>query len=159
MAGARRRAPAYDNGAVTGFRTAPFDLLDTRTAYLLWQLRERVFVVEQECAYLDLDGRDLEPTTTHVWAEDDGRPVAYLRVLEDPEELRIGRVLVAESHRGRGVAEGLMGTALGVVGGRSCRLDAQSYLVGWYRRLGFDPCGEEFLEDGIPHVPMRRAAT
>jgi ElaA protein len=118
-----------------------------------------VFVVEQECAYLDLDGRDLEPGTTHVWAEDDGRPVAYLRVLEDAEELRIGRVLVDESHRGRGLAEQLMKAALGVVDGRSCRLDAQSYLVGWYRKLGFEPCGEEFLEDGIPHVPMRIAGS
>jgi ElaA protein len=144
---------------VTGLRTASFDQLDPRTAYLLWQLRERVFVVEQECAYLDLDGRDLEPGTTHVWAEDDGRPVAYLRVLEDAEELRIGRVLVDESHRGRGLAEQLMKAALGVVDGRSCRLDAQSYLVGWYRKLGFEPCGEEFLEDGIPHVPMRIAGS
>jgi ElaA protein len=144
---------------VTGIRTASFDQLDPRTAYLLWQLRERVFVVEQECAYLDLDGRDLEPGTTHVWAEDDGRPVAYLRVLEDPEEMRIGRVLVDESHRGRGLAEQLMKAALGVVDGRSCRLDAQSYLVGWYCRIGFEPCGEEFLEDGIPHVPMRIAGT
>ncbi len=50
-----------------------------------------------------------------------------------------------------------MRTALEVVDGRPCRLDAQSYLVRWYRRLGFEPCGEEFLDDGIPHVPMRRA--
>jgi ElaA protein len=142
---------------VTGIRTASFDQLDPRTAYLLWQLRERVFVVEQECAYLDLDGRDLEPGTRHVWAEEEGRPVAYLRVLEDPQEMRIGRVLVDESHRGRGLAEQLMDTALDVVGGRPCRLDAQSYLVGWYTRHGFEPCGEEFLEDGIPHVPMRLA--
>jgi ElaA protein len=142
---------------VTGIRTASFDQLDPRTAYLLWQLRERVFVVEQACAYLDLDGRDLEPGTRHVWAEEAGRPVAYLRVLEDPQEMRIGRVLVDESHRGRGLAEQLMDTALDVVGGRPCRLDAQSYLVGWYTRHGFEPCGEEFLEDGIPHVPMRLA--
>jgi len=139
---------------MSGTRQASFDELDAHTGYLLWQLRQEVFVVEQKCFYLDLDGRDLEPGTMHVWAEADGRPVAYLRVLEDPAEMRIGRVLVAASHRGRGLAEELMEAALGVVAGRPCRLDAQSYLVEWYGRLGFEPCGEEFLEDGIPHVPM-----
>jgi ElaA protein len=158
--------PGDDNGRVTRTCTAAFDELDPRTAYLLWQLRERVFVVEQECAYLDLDGRDLEPTTRHVWVEDDGRPVAYLRVLEEAEDtdepddaggMRIGRVLVDAHHRGRGLAGELMKAALDVVDGRPCRLDAQSYLVGWYQGIGFEPCGEEFLDDGIPHVPMRLA--
>jgi ElaA protein len=163
---AARRFPLHDNGEVTRIRVAAFDELDSRTAYLLWQLRERVFVVEQECPYLDLDGRDLEPGTRHLWAEEDGRPVAYLRVLEDDgdaegtedaEGLRIGRVLVDDGRRGRGLAKGLMEAALDVVGGRPCRLDAQSYLVEWYRDLGFEPCGEEFVEDGIPHVPMELA--
>lgn len=151
---------------VTVIRTATFAELDARTGYLLWQLRERVFVVEQQCPYLDLDGRDLEPGTRHVWVEEDGVPVAYLRVLDGPasgddaadeEGVRIGRVVVAEGHRGRSHAERLMRTALELVAGRPCRLDAQSYLVDWYRRLGFEPCGEEFLDDGIPHVPMRSA--
>lgn len=137
--------------------SASFDELEPRTAYLLWQLRETVFVVEQACAYLDLDGRDLEPATRHLWVEEDGRPVAYLRVLADPGERRIGRVLVTRSHRGRGLAEQLMRSALDMVGDGACRLDAQSYLAAWYRRFGFEACGEEFLEDGIPHVPMRRA--
>jgi ElaA protein len=143
---------------VTRVRTASFDQLSPRTAYQLWQLRERVFVVEQQCAYLDLDGRDLEPETRHVWAEADGRPVAYLRMLEETGGVRIGRVLVDARHRGQGLAARLMRAALEVVEGRPCRLDAQSYLVEWYRKLGFEPCGEEFLEDGIPHVPMRLAA-
>ena len=135
-----------------------FDDLDPRTAYLLWQLRGRVFVVEQGCPYLDLDGRDLEPGTHHLWVEDAGRPVAYLRLLEDPGTLRIGRVVVAGTHRGQGLAGQLIGAALDIVDGRPCRLDAQSYLVDWYREQGFEPCGEEFLDDGIPHVPMRRSS-
>jgi ElaA protein len=170
---------------VTAIHTASFADLDARTGYLLWQLRQRVFVVEQKCFYLDLDGRDLEPETSHLWIEEDGVPVAYLRVLTEratnqpatdqparaesahesatgdadgQEELRIGRVLVAEGHRGRGLAERLMKAALKVVDGRPCRLDAQSYLVDWYRRLGFEPTGEEFLEDGIPHVPMTQSS-
>ena len=137
-------------------RVAAFDELDTRTSYLLWQLRESVFVVEQDCPYPELDGRDLEPGTRHVWVEEAGLPVAYLRVLDDDHALRIGRVLVAPGHRGRRLAETLMHRALQVAAGREVRLDAQSYLAGWYARFGFEPDGEEFVEDGIPHVPMRR---
>ena len=141
---------------MSSFHDVTFVDLDARTGYLLWQLRERVFVVEQECAYLDLDGRDLEPGTRHLYVAEAGVPVAYLRVLQDPEEMRIGRVLVDPAHRRTGLAGRLMARALDVVGARPCRLDAQSYLAGWYRRFGFEPCGAEFLEDGIPHVPMRR---
>jgi len=136
-------------------RTAGFAQLEPRTAYLLWQLRESVFVVEQQCPYQELDGRDLDDGTVHVWAQAGGVPVAYLRVLTD-DEPRIGRVLVAAGARGRGLARALMLRALDVVGERSSRLDAQSYLAPWYSGFGYRPTGPEFLEDGIPHVPMRR---
>lgn len=139
-------------------RLASFDDLDRRTAYLLWQLRESVFVVEQACPYPELDGRDLEPETMHVWVEDQGAPVGYLRVLEDDGAARIGRVLVAKSHRGRGIAEALMRAALGAIEGRPSNLDAQSYLAHWYTRFGYEQTGPEFLEDGIPHVPMHRGS-
>jgi ElaA protein len=137
-------------------RVAAFDELDSRTAYALWQLRESVFVVEQACAYAELDGRDLDDGTRHVWVTDDGRPVAYLRLLDDGDAMRIGRVLVAVSHRGTGLAEVLMRRALELVGGRPSRLDAQSSLADWYARFGYVVTGPEFLDDGIPHVPMRR---
>jgi ElaA protein len=139
-------------------QVAAFDELDARTAYLLWQLRESVFVVEQHCPYPELDGRDLEPATRHVWVAEDGRPVAYLRLLADGAAGRIGRVLVAPAHRRRGLAGVLMDRALELVGHRPAVLDAQAYLVDWYTRFGFEPSGPEFLDDGIPHVPMRRAA-
>ncbi len=142
-------------------RVDGFEDLDARTAYLLWQLRESVFVVEQECAYLELDGRDLEPATRHVWAAPagtsaDGRPVGYLRVLDDVDRLRIGRVLVAGPQRGQGLAGVLMRRALEVVGDRPSRLDAQSPLAGWYAGYGYRQDGPEFVEDGIAHIPMRR---
>jgi len=137
---------------------ARFDDLDRRRAYLLWQLRESVFVVEQSCAYPELDGRDLEPATMHVWVDDEGVPVGYLRILEDDGAARIGRVLVAKSHRGKGIAEALMHAALGAIEGRPSRLDAQSYLAHWYTRFGYEQTGPEFLEDGIPHVPMHRGS-
>lgn len=142
--------PSYD------VRAASFSELDPRTAYLLWQLRESVFVVEQDCPYQELDGRDLEAATRHLWMERDGRPVAYLRVLEDGTHARIGRVLVAGDHRGHGLAETLMRAALDELGERPVRLDAQSYLARWYERFGFEVTGPEFLDDGIPHLPMLR---
>ena len=137
-------------------RVAGFDDLDPRTAYLLWQLRQDVFVVEQECPYPDLDGRDLAPGTRHLWVAEDDQPVGYLRMLDDEPDVRIGRVLVARGHRGRGIAQALMGRALEFVGDRLSHLDAQSYLVDWYARFGYEPSGPEFVEDGIPHVPMVR---
>jgi ElaA protein len=137
-------------------RVGGFDDLDPRTAYRLWQLRESVFVVEQACPYAELDGRDLEPGTRHVWITAGGGPIAYLRVLDDGDRARIGRVLVAQDHRGRGLAERLMREALELVGDRTSCLDAQSYLAHWYGRFGYRQDGDEFVEDGIPHVPMRR---
>jgi ElaA protein len=139
-------------------RVAAFEDLDARTAYLLWQLRESVFVVEQGCAYAELDGRDLEPGTRHVWAAAEHGPIGYLRLLDEGDHARIGRVLVARAHRGRGVSDALMRTALDLVGDRPSRLSAQSPLAAWYAGYGYVPDGEEFLDDGIRHLPMLRPA-
>lgn len=137
--------------------TAPFDALEPRTAYRLWQLRMAVFVVEQDSPYLDMDGRDLEPSAVHLWVQDDhGAPVGTLRVLDDGPHARIGRVVVDAAHRGHGVAAALMRAALEIVGERACVLDAQAHLEHWYARFGFAADGPQFSEDGIPHVPMRR---
>jgi ElaA protein len=138
---------------------AAFADLDAATAYRLWQLRVDVFVVEQQCAYPELDGRDLEASTRHVWLERDGAPVAYLRVLQEPGGCRIGRVCVAAQARGAGLADALMRRAMEEVGPRRCVLHGQSYLADWYARWGFAVTGPEFLDDGIPHVPMERAAS
>ncbi|HET7356040.1 MAG TPA: GNAT family N-acetyltransferase [Nocardioidaceae bacterium] len=137
-------------------RVASFAELSAEQAYALWALRESVFVVEQTCPYQELDGRDLEPGTLHLWVEEGQRPVAYLRMLSDEEGIRIGRVLVAPGSRGRGLAGVLVTAALELVGDRPSHLDAQSYLAGWYTRFGYEASGPEFVEDGIPHVPMRR---
>lgn len=139
---------------------ASFDQLDNATLYALLRLRVDVFVVEQDCAYPELDGRDTEPGTRHVWLTgSDGEPVAYLRILREPGADRIGRVCVAKHARGAGHAERLMDAALREVGDRECVLDAQTYLVGFYERLGFSVAGPEFDDDGIPHVPMVRAGS
>lgn len=141
-------------------RNASFAQLDVLTLYALLRLRVDVFVVEQNCPYPDLDGRDSEPATRHLWFERDGVPVAYLRILTDdsPEGpmARIGRVATAKPARGHGLAGRLLAEALASIGDRPAVLEAQSYLVGFYTRYGFSPTGPQYVEDGIPHVPMRR---
>jgi ElaA protein len=139
--------------------SATFGELDAATLYALLRLRVDVFVVEQHCAYAELDGRDTEPGALHLWltADGDREPIAYLRVLVEPDGgARIGRVAVAPAARGAGVARQLMEAALSLLGTRPCALEAQAHLVGFYRSLGFKVSGPEYLEDGIPHVPMRR---
>jgi ElaA protein len=141
---------------------APFEQLDTRTLYSLLRLRVDVFVVEQHCAYPELDGRDAEPGARHLWltgdTDGDSPPLACLRLLAEPDgSARIGRVAVSPPARGTGLARRLMEAALLEIGDRPCVLDAQANLVGFYRSLGFQVTGPEYLEDDIPHVPMRRA--
>ena len=141
---------------MTAVHAATFADLDPRTLYAILRLRVDVFVVEQACAYPELDGRDLEPSTVHLWASDDAGPTAYLRVLQDSDAARIGRVCTRADARGSGLAAELMQAALDRFADRPVILDAQAQLAGWYTRFGFQPDGPEFVEDGIPHIPMRR---
>ncbi|MEZ0165894.1 GNAT family N-acetyltransferase [Kineococcus sp. LSe6-4] len=140
-------------------REAALADLPPAVLYALLRLRVDVFVVEQECAYPELDGRDLEPTCVHVWAEVDGTVAATLRVLRDADGRgRIGRVATAREFRGAGVAARLMERALELLTGSEVVLDAQAHLQHWYARFGFVAQGDLFTEDGIPHVTMVRAA-
>lgn len=143
---------------VTMHSAGPDDL-DLVTLYRLLQLRARIFVVEQGDPYLDLDGRDLEPGTCHLWLARDGEPVAYLRLLAEPgPATRIGRVVVAKDARNRGLARLLMEEALRRIGARRCVLNAQAHLTGFYAQYGFEVSGEEYVQGNIPHVPMTRPA-
>jgi ElaA protein len=137
---------------------ATFAELDVRSLYAVLKLRCDVFVVEQECAYPELDGRDTEPGTRHLWLTDDDGVTAYLRVLDDGDARRIGRVVTAPRARGAGQAGRLVQQALTEIGDRPSVLDAQAHLVGFYKRFGYEPSGPEYLEDGIPHVPMVKSA-
>ncbi|GGJ78024.1 hypothetical protein GCM10010123_05090 [Pilimelia anulata] len=161
--GAVRGGPAgrgHSIGRMVETRSATFDRLDARTLYGILRLRAAVFVVEQDCAYQDLDGRDLEPAARHLWAEGDGGGIlGYLRILADPDGTpRIGRVVVAPDARGTGVVQRLMRAALEHVGDRPSVLAAQAHLERFYAGFGYRTCGPGYDEDGIPHLPMRRDA-
>jgi ElaA protein len=139
-------------------RTARFAELTPFEVYALCRLRVDVFVVEQECPYPELDGRDVEPTTVHLWFEADGEVAATIRVLDDGDSRAIGRVATAAGHRGRGLAARLIEAGIELCGDVPITLGAQAHLEGWYARFGFGPSGPGYVEDGIPHVPMRRPA-
>lgn len=141
--------------------------IDPVTLYGILKLRTDTFVVEQECPYPELDGRDLESGCLQLWgvasgasASEPAGPVATLRILDDGDALRIGRVVVHPSVRGTGVARELFARGVAecerIDATRPILLDAQEPLESWYASFGFARAGDTFLEDGIPHVLMRR---
>ena len=137
--------------------------LSTAMIYALLRLRIEVFVVEQACPYQELDGHDLDRTTRHFWLappEAIEQPQATLRLLEPTDgRFRIGRVCAAQQARRRGEIRRLLEAVLAEVGTAPCVLDAQRDCVELYRGFGFVVDGEEFIEGGLPHVPMRRGAS
>ncbi|MGX5655344.1 GNAT family N-acetyltransferase [Geodermatophilus nigrescens] len=137
-------------------RTARFAELTPFEVYALCRLRVDVFVVEQECPYPELDGRDTEPGTLHLWFEEDGAVLATIRLLDDGGTRAIGRVATAGAARGRGLAARLVEEGVALSDGLPVTLGAQAHLQGWYERFGFRLSGPGYVEDGIPHVPMRR---
>jgi len=137
-------------------REAPFAELTPFEVYGLCRLRVDVFVVEQACPYPELDGRDLEPDTVHLWYERDGEVLATIRVLDDGAEKVIGRVATAVEARGQGLAAALVRRGIELCAGAPIHLGAQAYLEDWYEQFGFRRSGPGYIEDGIPHVPMRR---
>jgi ElaA protein len=134
-----------------------FDELTVRQLYAITSLRERVFVVEQRCVYLDADG--LDPGARHLWAERGGDIVAYLRILPAGakyEEVAIGRVVTAREGRGGGLGRELMRRGMEACGNVPIRISAQAHLEEWYCQLGFARASEIYDEDGIAHIDMLR---
>ena len=138
-----------------------FDELTLDELYRILQLRNEVFIVEQNCVYNDIVGKD-QPAW-HLMAIDGDDLVAYTRILppgisyDDPA---IGRVLTTPSKRRSGLGRELMKRSIEVCeklfGKISITLSAQVYLQSFYESLGFIVAGEEYLEDGIPHIKMSR---
>ncbi|WP_039058758.1 GNAT family N-acetyltransferase [Enterobacter sp. Bisph1] len=137
--------------------------LSVAELYALLKLRCEVFVVEQTCPYLDIDGDDLIGENRHILGWQDDRLVAYARILKSNDDLSpitIGRVIVSAGVRGQKLGYQLMECAL-----RSCEqhwpqhalyLGAQAHLQSFYGRFGFVPVTDVYDEDGIPHVGMAR---
>jgi ElaA protein len=142
--------------------------LDVPTLYALLKLRVEVFVVEQARPYPELDGRDLLAETRHFWLEEPGRGgtpagggvICTLRLMEEhaggQKAFRLGRLCTERSARGQGHTTRLLRAALAEVGDYPCRIDAQIYLMDMYAQHGFVRDGDDFVDDGVPHVPMLR---
>ncbi|WP_116126534.1 GNAT family N-acetyltransferase [Lewinella sp. IMCC34183] len=138
-----------------------FDELNVHLLYAIMVLRQRVFVVEQTCWYLDADG--LDQAALHLLGTDDnGRLLAYTRILDRgvsyPDHASIGRVITAPEARGRGLGRPLMKESLTVLyatyGRQAVKIGAQAHLQDFYGSLGFVGVGEVYDEDGIPHRHM-----
>lgn len=134
-----------------------FEELSNHELYEILKLRSDVFVVEQNCVYPDIDGIDYDALHFNINAEN--RIEAYLRVFPLSEGVfQIGRVVTRE--HGKGYGGKLMEFSLPVIEERlhprEIVMEAQVYAVGFYEKFGFQVCSEEFLEDGISHVKMKR---
>lgn len=136
-----------------------FNELNIEELYDILRLRDEIFIVEQQCAYLDCDGKDMK--SYHLFLKDNNEIAAYLRILEKGvsyEEISIGRVLVNSKYRGRGLAREILEKAIRFIEDQlhetEIRIEAQSYLVDFYKSVGFKQVSEVFLEDNIPHIEM-----
>ncbi|HEY0261296.1 MAG TPA: GNAT family N-acetyltransferase [Lacisediminihabitans sp.] len=138
--------------------------LTTDELYSILKLRTDIFFVEQRIDEEELDNRDQEPSTEHLWIEDEAGCVAYLRILVDrtasfrDARRLIGRVVVREDRRGEGLAQELMRRAINSYGGEPLLLHAQQYIAPLYTKFGFEAFGEPYLEASIPHLTMYRPA-
>lgn len=146
-----------------------FDDMTPRLVHDLFQLRQQIFIIEQECLFPDIDG--LDPICQHVLGLLDGRVVAAARIVApgiDPDHSAqgqhpaIGRVVASPDLRGQGIGRKLMLQAIASCedsfAGKGIFLNAQLYLKNFYEGLGFIQFGEAFYEDGIAHISMLRSA-
>jgi ElaA protein len=148
------------------WQVCTFNQLDSYTLYSMLQLRVDVFVVEQNCAYPELDNKDLHPQTQHILLKKGDKILAYARVLAPGVSYEnspaLGRICVSQTARRLALGRGLMDKALQVA--CSCwpdleiRISAQCYLQRFYESFDFIACSEPYLEDDIPHLEMVRAA-
>ncbi|TDL99041.1 GNAT family N-acetyltransferase [Macrococcus brunensis] len=139
------------------WRIRKIDELAAREWYDITKLRVDTFVVEQQCAYPEIDEQDL--SALHITRFGNGLE-AYARIIED-KDIYIGRVIVNQSFRQRGLARELMTVCLDYIDehypGQCVKLQAQAHLTDFYRTFGFKEISVTYFEDMIPHVDMERS--
>jgi ElaA protein len=143
------------------WKIKPFEALSLLDLYSVLQLRSEVFVVEQNCVYQDIDGKDEK--ALHVIGEFNGETVAYCRLFKSGDyfdQASIGRVIVKENFRDKKWGHDLIKEAINAVqshfGESLITISAQLYLKKFYESHGFVQTSEEYLEDGIPHIEMKK---
>ncbi|MGB7842695.1 MAG: GNAT family N-acetyltransferase [Salinimicrobium sp.] len=140
-------------------RIRTFEELNIQELYELLRLRSEVFVVEQNCIYQDIDGKDQK--ALHILGYENEKLVAYTRIFSPGvyfTEAAIGRVVVGESSRKNKYGHEILQASIKAVEDRfhttKIKLSAQTYLTKFYESHGFEQVGEGYLEDGIPHIGM-----
>lgn len=138
-----------------------FHELSAQELYAMLQLRSEVFVVEQNCVYQDIDGKDQK--AIHILGIKNDKIVAYTRIFKPGdyfEYASIGRVVVAKTERQHKYGYDIMNASIGAIEKEFkehiIKISAQAYLKSFYNNLGFKQIGEEYLEDDIPHIAMIR---
>lgn len=141
------------------FSVKSFDSLSVSEIYKILRLRAEVFVVEQDCVYQDVDNKD--QLAKHIIGYKDNEIVAYTRIFDAGDYFdyaSIGRVVVSQNERKYGYGHLLMTASIQAIENayqtKKIKISAQCYLQKFYEQLGFKQIGDEYLEDGIPHIAM-----
>jgi ElaA protein len=136
-----------------------WEQLKTKELYSILKLRSKVFVVEQNCVYQDIDDKD--KLAIHVFGCVEGKIIAYSRLFNKKEyfkETSFGRAVVELTNRGKGIGDMLVEKSLLTIKEKykekKVKISAQAHLVNFYKKHGFKTTGKEYLEDGIPHIAM-----
>jgi len=136
-----------------------WEQLKTKELYSILKLRSKVFVVEQNCVYQDIDDKD--KLAIHVFGFVEGKIIAYSRLFNKKEyfkETSFGRAVVESANRGKGIGDMLVEKSLLTIKEKykeqKVKISAQAHLVNFYKKHGFKTIGKEYLEDGIPHIAM-----
>lgn len=136
-----------------------FNELNVHQLYEILKLRTDIFVVEQNCAYMELDNLDQQTNTKHLCYYENQQLVAYLRILKlSDEQLTIGRVVVAKQARKSGLGHTLLAKAINYCkksyATLPVKISAQAHLKNYYQQHGFKQVTDIYLEDNIPHIGM-----
>jgi ElaA protein len=136
-----------------------WDDLEKNDLHEILMLRSKVFVVEQNCVYQDIDNKD--PEAIHLYGKLNNKIISYSRIFNEGvfyKEISFGRALVSKSKRGEGIGDLLVKKSLEIIKenwpNKKVKISAQAHLKGFYKKHGFVEKGEEYLEDGIPHISM-----